>query len=183
MSPSSRPLVSLLAASRGFHRSVLVIALVLLSAPAESQEPPPSPAPETPIERPLGAPAGPPRQGAELERATEDLASRMRCPVCQGLSIADSPSESAVNMRNEVRELLEQGYSPEQVISYFEQAYGEFVRLVPKPRGFNLLVWILPLAALVLGGFLVARFSRRPPSADEPVLDDYLDRVREDTTG
>lgn len=89
-------------------------------------------------------------------------------------------------MRHEVRELLAAGYSEEQVLDYFEQAYGEFIRLVPKPRGFNLVVWVLPVALLALGGALIARLTRsrsvRSASAADPALADYRERVRKETS-
>lgn len=139
------------------------------------------------VDRGLGTPAGPPLEGAALDAATEDLASELRCPVCQGLSVADSPSESARAMQSEIRELLADGYSRQQVEDYFVDAYGEFVLLLPKPRGLNLVVWLLPVLALLAGVALVLRSarSRRPrgtaaESEADGELEDYLRRVRTD---
>ncbi len=135
----------------------------------------------------LEAPAGPPLAGAELERRTLEVTSLMRCPVCQGLSIADSPTESAQAMKQEVREMLAAGYSREQVLGYFERSYGEFIRLSPKPTGFNLLVWLLPILGILAGALLIAARLRstRPVVRDtaatpEPELDPYLERVRKE---
>jgi cytochrome c-type biogenesis protein CcmH len=136
----------------------------------------------------LGAPAGRPLGGAELDRATEELASKMRCPVCQGLSVADSPTESAQAMKEEAREFLAQGYTPTQVLDYFERSYGEFILLAPKREGLNWAVWLLPVAALGAGGWLIASRVRRggAPSAeagDDAELAEYLARVRRETAG
>ena len=134
----------------------------------------------------IGPPAGPPRSGAELEAATEHLSKRLRCPVCQGLSVADSPSASALAMRNEIQSLLARGYSEEQIGDYFESTYGEFVRLVPKAKGFNWLVWIAPAVALLLGFVAIVWLVRRPrgggpgrPDESED-LSDWEDRVRQE---
>ena len=147
----------------------------------------------------IGAPEGPPISGEALVQSTDELSSRMRCPVCQALSVADSPSLSAIAIKEEVRDLLAAGYTEEQVIDYFERAYGEFIRLAPKPEGFNLVVWLAPAAAFLLGAALVAMRLRRrgqpPPvgsassaevgrqvagtTGDED-LSAYLARVRED---
>ena len=137
----------------------------------------------------VGPPAGPARVGQVLDDATTELASVMRCPVCQGLSINDSPAESARNMKRQVRAMLASGYDDVQVKEYFVGAYGEFVLMSPKPEGFNLLVWILP-AALVLGGLVVVawmvRTRRGDPSAADPAeepppeLAPWLARVREE---
>jgi len=107
------------------------------------------------------APLGPPLSGAALDRATEEVASQMRCPVCQGLSVADSPASSAVDLKAEVRRQVALGYTKEQVIASFERSYGEFIRLEPKAEGFNWLVWLAPIAALVAGA-LVIFFRLRP---------------------
>lgn len=143
-------------------------------------------APSARIDRPLGRPAGPAISGSELDLLTEELAREMRCPVCQGLSIAASRSISALNMKMEVRQLLSEGYSADQVLDYFEQSYGEFVRLTPKATGFNLLVWILPLAGLLLGGVLIAwhrkRQAGRALEASDGPIDDYYQRVVDATS-
>jgi cytochrome c-type biogenesis protein CcmH len=129
----------------------------------------------------VGAPKGAPVAGAELERRTVEVAGLLRCPVCQGLSVADSPSLMATNMKQQVRELLARGYTEEQILSYFEQSYGGFVLLKPKFRGPGILVWLLPLFVLLLGALIVYTKSRKlagppnPPPPDDP----YLDRVRE----
>jgi cytochrome c-type biogenesis protein CcmH len=132
----------------------------------------------------VGAPAAQPLAGAELDRRTAEIAQLLRCPVCQGLSVADSPSIMARNMKEQVRELLGRGYSQEQILRYFEQSYGQFVLLKPKFRGVNALVWILPLAALLLGlGLVLVKMNKletAPPGAPAPPDEDpYVARVRE----
>jgi cytochrome c-type biogenesis protein CcmH len=122
------------------------------------------------------------------------VAGLLRCPVCQGLSVADSPATMAVNMKAQVKELLADGYDQEQILAYFERSYGEFVRLQPPLRGVNWLVWLAPLAALALGAWAVRRAlgARRasggepaspPPGPDtlpdDPELARYVLRVRE----
>lgn len=113
------------------------------------------------------APLGPPLSGAALERATEEVSSLMRCPVCQGLSVADSPASSAVDLKAEVRRMLALGYSRDQVIAAFERSYGEFIRLEPKAEGFNWLVWLMPVLALAVGA-LVIFFRLRPQRPAPP---------------
>ena len=136
----------------------------------------------------IGAPKGTPLQGEELDRRTQELSSLMRCPVCQGLSIADSPTLIAQAMKSEVRQLLAAGYTQQQIFEYFEQSYGEFVRLEPKAKGFNLVVWLAPIAALLLGVALIFVRSRRPASVDGSTeqsessddLESYKQRVRQE---
>jgi cytochrome c-type biogenesis protein CcmH len=109
----------------------------------------------------LDAPRGAPLSGVALDARTEEVGALLRCPVCQGLSVADSPSAMARNMKAEVREKLAAGYDQEQILAHFERSYGEFVRLEPRMRGVNLLVWFGPFAALIGGGAIVTWFLRR----------------------
>ena len=132
----------------------------------------------------VGQPKGAPitDQNA-LHQRTQETASLLRCPVCQGLSVADSPSEMAVNMKGQVRELLARGYTQEQILSYFERSYGQFVLLKPKFQGVSAAVWILPLLAVAIGVVVVVSKARKleqptdqPGTANE---DPYVSRVRE----
>jgi cytochrome c-type biogenesis protein CcmH len=127
---------------------------------------------------PLVALAG---QAADIEDRVREIASELRCVVCQNLSVADSPSELAKEMRNLVREQVAQGKSREEVLAYFRSRYGEFVLLAPPRSGFNLLVWGLPFLALVLAAvavyFVAKRWTRQ--QTDEPAVDPaYAERVR-----
>jgi cytochrome c-type biogenesis protein CcmH len=136
-----------------------------------------------------------PDAGVVNARAAE-VSGKLRCPVCQGVSISDSPSGMATHMRTQVRELVAKGYSEEQIMAYFERSYGEFVRLEPPLRGLNVMLWILPAVALLGGAYFVYRMARQPaaviagvepigpkesPPAPDPALVKYLERVRRDS--
>src|SRR2546428_3634719 len=118
------------------------------------------------------------------EQAVHDVASQLRCVVCQNLSVADSPSEMANQMRAVVRARLAAGERPEQVIQYFVDKYGEWILLAPRREGFNLLVWLMPGIAVAVGlaivGILVTRWTRRRPSAAAaaPPTDAMRERIR-----
>ncbi|MGA7616116.1 MAG: cytochrome c-type biogenesis protein [Thermoanaerobaculia bacterium] len=150
----------------------------------------------------VGPPAGAPLSAAALDQKTHELAGQLRCPVCQGLSVADSPATMAVNMKRQVRELLERGFTDDQILKYFQRAYGDFVLLNPPMKGINWLVWLMPVAILLIGGGVVGLSIRRlrKPSAtaaekesapaeaeladpdalpDDPDLAPYVLRVRE----
>jgi len=96
-----------------------------------------------------------------LEARTSAVAAQLRCPVCQGLSLQDSPSELAQSMRAVVRDQLREGKSPAEVKAYFVSKYGEWILLAPEAQGFNLLAYALPVAMLVVGGCVVAIAVRR----------------------
>jgi cytochrome c-type biogenesis protein CcmH len=148
----------------------------------------------------VGAPKGPPLTGDALTDETHRIGSLLRCPVCQGMAVSDSPSEMAVNMKHQVRELVARGFTEEQILKYFELSYGQFVLLKPKFEGITGMVWILPILALALGGvvifFTLKRLGKDPqpatavaaadvaPSSSAPAEEDpYLARVRDLVSG
>ena len=97
----------------------------------------------------------------DLEDRTREIATELRCVVCQNLSVADSPSEMAQQMRAIVREQLQAGKTDEQIKEFFVSKYGEWVLLKPKTTGFSALLWILPYVVLVIGVITALWFMRR----------------------
>ena len=89
-----------------------------------------------------------------LEARTSAIASTLRCPVCQGESIQDSPSELSQQMRAVVRDQLRAGKTPDEVRAYFVSRYGEWILLQPKMTGLNILLYVLPVV-LVVGGLIL----------------------------
>ena len=95
------------------------------------------------------------------EEAVHEVAAQLRCVVCQSLSVADSPSETAHQMRAIIRERLAAGETADQVREYFVGRYGEWILLSPRRSGFNLLLWGFPIAAIAVGLIVVALLLRR----------------------
>jgi cytochrome c-type biogenesis protein CcmH len=131
-------------------RSILALLIVALSPmPVAAQQPV------------TVAPALSTAQDSAIDRDTRALASQLRCPVCQGLSIEDSPSELSQQMRALVRDQLRAGKSPDEVKRYFVSKYGEWILLSPPAHGVNTLIYALPLVALASGAALIAIVVRR----------------------
>lgn len=88
------------------------------------------------------------------------IARQLRCPICESVSVADSPSELAAQMRAVIRKKLEAGESEQAILDYFVQAYGDSVLLEPPRRGLGWAIWLGPLVALMVGAGLLAWLLR-----------------------
>jgi cytochrome c-type biogenesis protein CcmH len=124
---------------------------------------------------------------ATREARVQALGKLLRCPMCQGLSIADSGSSAARAQMDRVRELVSEGKTDEEIRAYFVARYGEWALLEPSARGLNWLVWLGPGALLLIGVWVIARLVRRqpgrgararPPTPETPSVDPYLEAVR-----
>jgi cytochrome c-type biogenesis protein CcmH len=132
----------------------------------------------------VGAPEGSPLAGEALHAATRETALKLRCPTCQGMSVAESPAEGARAMKHEVEKMRAAGFSEAQVLDFFEASYGPFILLAPRQEGANLALWIAPPALLLVGGLLALGQLRRRPASPPPApppperADPWRDRVR-----
>ena len=100
-----------------------------------------------------------------------EIAAGLRCPVCQNLSVADSPSRLAGEMRAEIASKLAAGESPEQIRAFFIDRYGEWVLLAPTKQGLNLLPWAVPIVGVITGAVVWFALVRRRPERDRPGVD------------
>jgi cytochrome c-type biogenesis protein CcmH len=96
-----------------------------------------------------------------LEARARTISSELRCLVCQNQSIDDSAAPLARDLRLLVRERLKEGDSDQQVIDYLVQRFGEFILLRPRFEWQTLLLWLTPLATLILGALAVFTAMRR----------------------
>ena len=127
------------------------------------------------------APASEPRSfpTPALAERYRGLVEEIRCLVCQNQSIADSNADLARDLRDKVDEMLRNGRSDEEILSYMVDRYGNFVRYRPPFDASTLLLWCGPFvlagAALV---WLVVRVRRRNPTRRR-LTDDERDRLAE----
>lgn len=109
-----------------------------------------------------------------LADRAHEIAAGLRCPVCLNLSVADSPSRLAGEMRSEISTRLQAGQSPEQIRAFFIGRYGEWILLEPPRRGLNWVPWAVPVVALVTGVavWMTVLRRRRPGGEREPAEND-----------
>lgn len=118
-------------------------------------------------------PGGPARSADSVrdpaqETRLKQLSEELRCLVCQNQSLADSNAELAVDLRNQVRDQIEQGRSDQEIKSYLVQRYGDFVLYKPPVQSNTTLLWFGPFALLALGlavWWLMSRRSARGPAS------------------
>lgn len=103
----------------------------------------------------------------ELEKHVMAISEELRCLVCQNQTIADSHAELAVDLRNQVREKLEQGMSDKDIVAYMVQRYGDFVLYRPPVKTTTWLLWFGPFL-LLIGGvvFLGMKLRRGRPNVE-----------------
>jgi cytochrome c-type biogenesis protein CcmH len=97
-----------------------------------------------------------PSPPASLADEVREVASTLRCPVCQNLSVADSSSRLAHEMRADIARDLRAGKSPDEIRGEFVAAYGEWILLAPQKTGINWLPWLAPVLLLAFGGAVAA---------------------------
>ena len=105
-------------------------------------------------------------QDPVLEARARSISAGIRCLVCQGQSIDDSPAPLARDLRILVRERLTAGDSDREVIDFLVGRYGEFVLLRPRVGLHTLVLWFGPFAVLVLATIMVVQ-QRRARTVDE----------------
>ena len=104
----------------------------------------------------IGARADTDPLAERMHRLTQDL----RCLVCQNESLADSHAPLALDLKREIRTLMEGGQSDAQIRDFLLQRYGDFVNYHPPLKASTLLLWVGPLLLLMAGGFVVWRTVR-----------------------
>jgi cytochrome c-type biogenesis protein CcmH len=132
-----------------------------------------------------------------------EVAKKLSCPTCTGISVADCPTETCAQWRAKIGEMLSEGRSEPEILDYFAARYGDHVLQVPPKRGFFVLVWVLPIIAILAGlawlFYLMRGWSRQtaapqgehPHSAEvvapsdvaaagDDLEDEYLQRVQQD---
>jgi len=97
----------------------------------------------------------------ELEKQMLRISAELRCLVCQNQTIADSNADLAVDLRNQVRDMLRQGQSQQQIIDYMTARYGDFVLYRPPIKGTTFLLWFGPTALMVAGLVTLVLVLRR----------------------
>ena len=90
----------------------------------------------------------------ELQARYERIVSEVRCLQCQNESIKDSNAFLAADLRREIRRMIDEGKSDEEIFDFLVQRYGEFALYRPRMAGKTLALWIAPVLLVVVGALI-----------------------------
>ncbi len=96
-----------------------------------------------------------------------EIAKKLNCPTCAGINLADCRTQTCEQWREQINDLLKQGYTEQEVINYFTARYGDQVLQEPPKSGWMLALWMVPVAVLLAGGgvlFYALRSWREQPT-------------------
>ena len=97
----------------------------------------------------------------ELQARYEKITDEVRCLKCQNQTIKDSNAFLAGDLRREIRRMLEEGYSDDEIFDFLVNRYGDFALYSPRPTGKTLALWIGPAVFLLAGGLVLVNIVRR----------------------
>jgi len=99
---------------------------------------------------------------SSTERRIAHLESIVRCPACEGLSVAQSNATSSIAIRQEIERRIKAGNTDTMILTSLQERYGLALLLIPSSRGLGAALWIIPIAAVALGLFVLRRVVRSP---------------------
>jgi cytochrome c-type biogenesis protein CcmH len=105
--------------------------------------------------------ATPAAEDPVLEARVAAIAAELRCLVCQNQSLADSHADLAIDLKNQVRQMLRDGRDEAEIKDWMTARYGDFVLYKPPVRRTTWLLWAGPFVLLAAGGVWLARAVRR----------------------
>lgn len=122
------------------------------------------------------------------------VAKDLFCPVCENTPLDVCPTQACDDWRELIRQQLTEGQTSDEIKAYFAFQYGDHVLAEPPRTGFDLVVWVLPFATILIGGVFFFRYLRQlnrpgqvvkqapapPPVANAPALDDYIVQIEKE---
>jgi cytochrome c-type biogenesis protein CcmH len=103
----------------------------------------------------------------DVEVRLKKLSTELRCLVCQNSTLADSDAPLAQDLRNEIRELMQNGKTDEEIVAYLVARYGDFVRFRPPVNSSTALLWFGPFLMLIVGAItLIVVLKKRSAAID-----------------
>jgi cytochrome c-type biogenesis protein CcmH len=122
--------------------------------------------------------AAPLADDPKLEARLVDISQELRCLVCQNESLASSHAELADDLRREVRDLIRQGKTDQEVKDFLVARYGDFVLYRPEVKPLTWVLWFGPFLLLLVAAVLMAMYLRQRRQQVQPAPLSDADRAR-----
>lgn len=125
-------------------------------------------------------------ENGEAAAKAREIEDNLIAPCCWSQTVSQHYSEVSEQIRKEVRAMVEAGKSRDEILDHYVAKYGERILAAPRARGFNVLAYVLPWAALVLGAWLLILLLKKlrspVPASGPPPLPDarYVSRVEQE---
>lgn len=107
-----------------------------------------------------------------VDQRVQRIAAEVRCPTCESLSAAESDAPASEAIRDAIRERIEAGDSDGEIRAFLVSRFGRDILLRPDARGVAGLIWVLPVAGIIVAAGALAltfrRWSRRPAAVATP---------------
>lgn len=115
----------------------------------------------------------------EIEARLKALSTELRCLVCQNTTLSDSNAPLAEDLRNEIRTLMREGKTDEEVTAYLVARYGDFVRYKPPVQANTALLWFGPFVMLVIGIVVLFKVLKKQAASQVEGGEERTEEVNE----
>ncbi|SES62475.1 cytochrome c-type biogenesis protein [Thalassotalea agarivorans] len=109
-------------------------------------------------------------QDEVTKKRYQSLVKELRCPKCQNQNLADSNSEIAIDLRQQVYDMLQQGRSDQEIVQFMVERYGEFVLYRPKISPLTYVLWFGPIVLVIVGFIALILILRKKPEKKAKTL-------------
>lgn len=115
------------------------------------------------------------------EALFRELISELRCPKCQNQAIADSDAPLAKDLRDQTYSMVQEGASKQQVVDYMVARYGDFAHYKPPLTAATLILWLGPIALVLIGALVIIVIARQRGDSSELTAEEAaaLQRLRQ----
>jgi cytochrome c-type biogenesis protein CcmH len=115
----------------------------------------------------------------EVEARLKALSTELRCLVCQNTTLSDSNAPLAEDLRNEIRTLMREGKTDEEVTAYLVARYGDFVRYKPPVQANTALLWFGPFVILLVGVVLLFKVLKKQAASQVEGGEERTEEINE----
>lgn len=124
----------------------------------------------SPSPSPSSSEASPLAQNPVVEKRLIAISAELRCLVCQNESLAGSQAELAIDLRNQVRDLIIDNKTDQEILDYLTTRYGDFVLYRPPFKPLTWVLWTAPAILAAVGAFILFRRIRKKPTTTSKQL-------------